>query len=334
MLVPGRTILLLVTVLSAAFLAAAAGNISTRSASIYSTSPENLFMTGSHDFYSYLSRQGYYVILGSPQYIATRSYMHGETLYVILGPDKPFTDTEAAVLASLVREGKIALLVADETGNTRKLLDMLGSIRISNRVLESSVTGRLSYLVPLICMGKVVVSTKVAWLEELPREARVVCWAEPSPGKRYPVAALVRVGRGWVLVVSDSSIFSNFEFEGLRPFLSTRRIVLRLVELINRHYRIHYIVFDNTHYKMGQAIRVSALLRKTIAGAMDVLSGIATWVRSSVAAVAAATVVLPLIMAILVTGLPEKPREQREELVDVEEVLKTIRTVISGNRAK
>ncbi len=334
MLVPGRTTLLMIAVLSAAFLAAAAGNISTRSASIYSTSPENIFMTGTHDFYSYLAQQGYYVALGSPSYIATRSYMHGKTLYVILGPDKPFTDTEAATLASLVREGKIALLVADETGNTRKLLDMLGGIEISDSLLESRVTGKLSYLVPLICMGKVIVSTKVAWLKKLPRGARVVCWAEPSPGKRYPVAALVQVGKGWVLVVSDSSIFSNFEIEGLKPFPSTRRVALGLVKLVDRHYRIHYIVFDNTHYRMSQVVRVSAFLRETIAGAIGVLAGIAAWVKNNVVAVAVATIALPLITAVLVTGLPEKPEERREELVDVKEVLKTIKTIVSRTGSK
>ncbi len=334
MLVPGRTLLLLLVIFSAALVAAATGNIYTRSASIYSTSPENIFMTGSHDFYSLLSQKGYRVILGSPNYVATRYYMYGRTLYIVLGPDKPFTEDEASTLAKLVKDGRIALLVADETGNSNKLVEKITGIRISSDMLESSVTGRLSYIVPLICLGRVIVSTKVAWLENIPPSAKVVCWAEPSPGKRYPVAALVKTGKGVALIVSDSSIFSNFEIEGLRPFLSTRSVALSLVELVAKNYPVHYIVFDNTHYITGRVVEVSAFLRASISGVIDVLTSLSSWIKSRIHAILLAVIAAPLLASILVVGLPEKQREEHREIVNVDEVIETIRTIVEGRRSK
>ncbi len=190
-------------------------------------------------------------------------------VYLVIGPDRPFTRAEALAIAGAVEEGARALL-ADETGNIDPVLEALGLPVLGGLVYnESSRGGGWEWTVSIHCSGLegVYYSTRVARVEQGP--GTVVCRA----GDGSPVAVQYRVGEGTVLVVGDSTLFANFLYEeGYGPLPPTRPIAWFL---FNAVYEPGYrVVWDNEHYGRTGARIGTAPLTGMAAVAVDALSSL------------------------------------------------------------
>lgn len=220
------------------FVAGASISVETRNYPWLSTSPNNPGEGGSYWFYKDLSTRAN-VILGGPH---TLEKTRGARLYLVIGPDKPFTDTEAELIARSVEEGNLTLLVADETSNSRSLLEALGLNVLGETVYNETVHGGgWEWVVKLTCLNQTIYTTKAVRVRETPG-SRVIC----RYGDGTPAAASYKVGNGTVIVVGDSSIFANFLYRGDYKLLPpSRNVVLMIVGEAGLN---GLVIFDNTHY--------------------------------------------------------------------------------------
>ncbi|BES80460.1 DUF4350 domain-containing protein [Pyrodictium abyssi] len=206
-----------------------------------SASPLNQAPLGSSTLAGLLAGHGYRVALGGVDTVAALA-KETRVVYIVVGPDKPFTEDEASVLGRLVRIGKVSLLLADELGVVNSLAGALGT----GRVAGGMPTADGSPVVELECMGRRLLSTKVSQVVGAGPEARVLC---TGPGGE-PVAVLTRHGDGLVLLVADSSMFTNILLGGAPPFAPTAGTVLDLVgELAGPGTAV---VLDTAHYSYAE----------------------------------------------------------------------------------
>jgi hypothetical protein len=331
--IPGRTTLLLISILSALYLAVATSNIYTYRGSVYSTSPDNIYLTGTSDFYSMLARMGLRVSLGSPFDLVSLSSSHNRILYVVVGPEKPFSDEGIDAIAQIVRSGKAVLLVADEVGVSNNLLENIVGVRVSGKMLRSNITSS-GYIVPILCLNNVILSTKVSWITGLSHNTSVFCWAEPRPGKRLPVGAITRAGNGYAIVISDSSIFSNFEMNGLEPFIPTKKIVAKLVREIINKYGIDYVIVDDEHYNKNAVLSLSAGARKALAAFASISNALSSFTKENIIAEIIALFLLPLILSIAFAGIPPRTRNEEKPVITLDELSRELSKALSRHKSR
>jgi hypothetical protein len=307
------TLLLLIAGLL--LLAVAGSVVETRVAYVLSTSPENDFVTGSSSFYTTLVKKGYHIILSSPASLPDISSKSKCVVYMLIGPDKPLSPTEAELIANLYREGKISILVADETGAANVLLEKLHAAVVGGFVTAPPRLTGEALIVPVRCGSMVVVSSKVAALVGV-GNGRIVCRAYNGYGW-VPIAALYVSPKGSkLLVIGDSSIFANFEFNGLYGFPQTKSLALSLVNLVAGPNCI--IVFDNSHY-LQVRLKLGHLALLTGRLLIAIPQGIVVAMLSQSPIIAfVLTFIASLIIAIYSLGIPWTPKPFRSELEEYE----------------
>jgi len=212
----------------------------TYAVSAVSPSPLNPLPGGTQLFYHDLSQQKT-VVLGGPE---TLGEVDGTILYLVIGVEKPFSRAESRLIAKAVETGRVRVLVADETGNTRLLLEELRAGEIDGIVVNRSAEGEWAYVVPLTCGGVSGVSTLVARVAGAGGEVYCTSMGE-TVGIVYP-------DRG-VMVVGDSSVFANYLYGGEYPYLpSTRSLAWTIMEAAGLE-KVDVVVWDNAHYDYKEA---------------------------------------------------------------------------------
>ena len=324
--------LILLLLLAGLLLLAAAGSaVETRIAYVLSTSPENSFVTGSSSFYTALVKQGYHATLASPRTLKDLAERLDCTVYMLIGPDKPLEPSEAELIANLYREGKISILVADETGAANILLTKLHAATIGSLVLAPAKLTGSSLITPIYCGSTVTVSSKVVALTNIDG-GRVVCTA--YNGREWiPIAALYTNSKGAkLLVIGDSSIFANFEFDGLYGFPKTDRLALKLVSLIAKPGCT--IVYDNSHYLTAR-IRFGrlALFTSRLLLAAPQATALAILSQKPLAALALAFTAA-LTTALYLLGAPWTPKPLHSEVEEYEkntqELIEELEAMLAG----
>ncbi len=293
-----------------ALLALAGSTVEARIAYILSTSPLNDFVTGTSSFYHELQKAGYHVVLASPKDLPSLAGTSRCLVYMLIGPDKPLEDSEAKLVAKLYREGKLSIIVADETGAANNLLSMLNAPVVGGYVTAPPRLTGNPYIVPIRCTGTVALSSKVAALANT-GGGRLVCWS--YNGRAWlPLAVMVEGRHGKLLVIGDSSIFANFEFNGLYGFPPTKTIALKLVRLVAGQGCT--IALDNAHYlaaklELGRvALLTGKLLLALPPATVDVILS-----KQPLIALAA-TLAAAVLAAVYLVGTPSRPEPPRSDV--------------------
>ena len=240
MLRPGRRGALLALVWLLVFALAGAGvEGEVLQASYYSPSPLNPAFAGTSSFYAALQAK-YRVQLGTPEDAARLAEAGSRVAYILVGPEAPVAPVEAARLAEAYSSGNLRVLVADETGLSNTLLEALEAPRIDGRVPGVGRGGGWELVAALDCPGATLYAGIVARVEG---PGRVLCRAQDGS----PVA----VEHGGVVVVGDSTLFSNLLFDQQVPWLpGSRGVAMALAEEAIGDSRI--VVYDNAHYQYAR----------------------------------------------------------------------------------
>ncbi|MCE4625881.1 MAG: hypothetical protein F7C35_08505 [Desulfurococcales archaeon] len=287
----------------------AAGGIGERyyTTSLLSSSPLNRGPGGTSTFFSTIKGM-YNVELGNVSSIGGE-----KSLFIIIGPDVPFTPEEAGRIADLVKRGSIDLLLADETNLTSKILEELGLNPFGPMVLNSS-NPISPYIVGIKCGNTSALTTKAA-VAPLRGDGKVLC----KYANGEPAAILYEVNGSRVVIVGDSSIFANYEFdEGVLGSPATRRIALFLVEeaMSSKDERV---IMEVSHYLYNESLNPATVPARILdqllesAGKLRVKASTAR-PEHLIAAMLAVSLPFPLIL--LTPSRRPTPRD--EEMIEVE----------------
>lgn len=214
-----------------------------------STSPSNPSVYGASEFYE-AARESYGAMLirSIEELDGLAADRGGSIVYVVIAPDKPFTYEEYQVLSRLASQGRLKMLVMDETIVSNWLLERMAGVRISGEELvRPGASGGWQYIVEVDCgpLG--------AGLASKPSFIEVDGGGEPlctSRGLEEDRVLAVKVERGGfnALVVADSSMCANFMLDP-PPWLGdgNRSLCLGLLSLLVEPGDV--VVFDDAHYK-------------------------------------------------------------------------------------
>ncbi len=221
-----------------------AGSSLTREARLYpwlSPSPYNPGLGGLTEYVESLKHR-YRVYLGTPLKVG----FEGKASYLIIGPDIPFTKSESARIAGLVRSGRLNLLVADETTTTQTLLKALGLPGLDGTILNESISGGgWEFIVSIRCNDQTAYASKAVRVPQ-GMGGRVIC----RYGDGSPAAVLYNINGSRVLVVGDSSIFANYLYLGYGALTPTKNIDRYLTSIVAGNTRI--LIVDDSHYTYTQ----------------------------------------------------------------------------------
>ncbi len=232
---------------------------------LYSTSPRNPFLTGTSAFYEELEKRGYRVSFGR----------YRGDLYVVIGPDKTLPQDDVKFIVERFRQGRLSILVADETGIMNGLLVELAGIKISGKYLRwPRGDGVSSLIVPISCLGRIVFSTKVSYIVNIPEDARILCSFKSREGVEYPVAVLVERGSSKLLVVADSSIFANFLYRGYRGLGPSKWIALSLFSHVASPR--HKILFEDRLYEESIVVKFASIGFEIVEFTTRILGGLSS----------------------------------------------------------
>ena len=183
----------------------------------------------------------YNVVLGNA---STLERLEEKATYMVIGPDTPFNDYEIETIVKLVREGRLNLLVADETSNTRRLLESLGLPSMYGTVYNETVRGGgWEFMVRITCNGY------KAWASMAVRVPRGPGGEEVCSYKNEgPAAVLYNINGSKVLIAGDSSIFANYLYNGYDGLEPSRNVALFLARLVADDSRGEPVIVDNSHY--------------------------------------------------------------------------------------
>lgn len=242
MIRPGKRGLLLALIwLLTAALAGAGVEREVLQASYYSPSPLNPAFAGTSSFYAALKTE-YRVVLGGPEDAARLAAEGVRVAYILVGPEEPVSPAEAGALVEAYNTGNLRVLVADETGLSNTLLEALGAPRIDGRVPGVGSSGGWELVASLECPWGTLYSGIVARVEG---SGRTLCRAHDGS----PVA----VEKDRVVVVGDSTMFSNVLFDSMVSWLpGSREVALGLAREAIGDSRI--IVYDNVHYSYTRRV--------------------------------------------------------------------------------
>ncbi|GEM_PF-6830117 len=279
---------------------------------IYSTSPRNPFLTGTSTFYKELENRGYEVSFGR----------YRGDLYVVLGPDKALPPDDRKYIVDRFRQGKLSILVADETGILNSLLVELAGVKISGKYLRWPHGGSYELIVPINCLGKILFSTKVSYVVGVPRDARVLCTFEDSEGVEYPVAVLIERKRNRLLVVADSSIFANFLYRGYRGLGPSKWAALSLFSHVASPN--HKIVFEDKLYEESVIAKFAGVGFEVVGFVAHILGGLSLkFSEISISKWVILSSSTSVIVSIYLLGLP--PRRPAKEKVLEKYTVKLVR---------
>ncbi|GBF08954.1 hypothetical protein apy_06790 [Aeropyrum pernix] len=214
-----------------------------------STSPSNPSVFGASGFYE-AAREAYGAVLvrsiGELEELAVEG--GASIVYVVIAPDKPFTYEEYLVLSSLASQGRLKILVMDETIVSNWLLERLVGARVSGEELVvPGASGGWQYIVDVDCgpLGRGLAS-KPSFIEEA-AGGDTICTADIA-GEERVLAVKIERGGFKALVVADSSMCANFMLDP-PPWLGggNKGLCLGLLGLLVEPGDI--VVFDDAHYK-------------------------------------------------------------------------------------
>ncbi|MCE4603964.1 MAG: hypothetical protein F7B20_03240 [Aeropyrum sp.] len=211
--------------------------------SYLATAPNNPGVYGTSTFFEEAAKRWGATLAGSVDELRSIS---GVVVYVVIGPDRPFTLEEGQVLESLAREGRLKLVVMDETIVSNWLSERFLATRVSGEEVASleSPPG-WQYILEVDCPGiGSGLASKPSYIESTAGE--VVCWVDTGESI-YPLAALIR-GPVPGLVVADSSLCANF-MATPQPWSGEGNLELcaSLLSLLVEEEDV--VVFDASHYK-------------------------------------------------------------------------------------
>ncbi len=304
---PSRLTLLL----AAAWLAVAASlgyafDAEVTGASPLSTSPLNNGFAGTSSFYADLSGR-YRVVLGDVHEAVSLAEEGYRVALVIVGPEKPFTRGEAEAVRELVEVYGGSILVGDETGFTRPLLEAVGGPVPEGRIIVEERSGGWEYMVTIECPWGSALTGLVARIDG----GEPVCTARETGNT-------VAARAGTIVVVGDSSIFSNYLYNGEVPGLgATRELALRLAQEALGDADV--VVYESSHYNYKET-RLGTWMLSRLAGQ---LAGAAAEAASrlqgpgGLVALAVASLPWAVIIATPTVPAPQKPDRVKE----IEEVL-------------
>ncbi len=222
-----------------------------------STSPLNPYPYGIYNFYSDLLEYYDVGFVSTPLDIPLEG---GKILYVVVGPDTPFSTSEAEYLASLLEAGRIDLLVADETNISNSILSILG-FEVDGRIIgRLGVVDDVRFLASVECgtLGSGFIS-KSSFIKSFPPGSEVLCVspfefvAEKDLISSPIIGVKMSLDSGSeIMVLADSSICANFMYssswwneEG------NRGLCMEFIRLLTGEgYRT--ILFDIGHYSGSQ----------------------------------------------------------------------------------
>lgn len=224
-----------------------------------STTPLNPYPYGIYNFYTDLLEDYNVGFVSTPLDISLEG---GKLLYLVIGPDNPFSNSEAEHIARLLEAGRIDLFVADETNISNSILSILG-LEIDGRILSRYGVGdETRYIAEVDCslIGEGFIS-KSSFIKEFPDGSEILCTSpnefvvERELIKFPPIGVRISLDSGSeILVLADSSVCTNFMYssswwneEGNKGLCNG---LLRL--LTEDGYRT--ILFDIGHYSGSQLL--------------------------------------------------------------------------------
>ena len=224
-----------------------------------STSPLNPYPYGIYNFYTDLVEDYDVGFVSTPLDISLEG---GKLLYVVIGPDIPFSESEVNYIARLLESGRIDLLVADETNISNSILSAIG-LEVDGRIIgRLGIVDEVRFLARVDCgtLGEGFIS-KSSFLKEYPGDSEVLCispydfTADREILSSPPIGIKVSLDSGSdILVLADSSICANFMYssswwneEG------NKDLCIGFIQLLTDDgYRT--ILFDIGHYSGSQLL--------------------------------------------------------------------------------
>ena len=183
--------------------------------SIYSTSPKNPSPYGTSKLYAEASKRWKTVIIDD---VGRLEAYNDRIVYIVIGPDKPFTSKEISVIKKLASEGRLNILIADETTISGTLVSSMTGARIAPSILTDPGK-RLGYtfIIDIECMdaGRGLAS-RTSYIDSIPINATPICMARGTykAGEievENPAIGIYYRGGGYeAIVIADSSMCANF----------------------------------------------------------------------------------------------------------------------------
>ena len=218
-----------------------------KSYSWLSTSPLNPGPGGTSSFVEDLDKW-YNVVLGNT---STLEGLRVRATYLIIGPDTPLNDNEIEIIVKLVKAGRLNLLIADETANTRRLLRALGLPPMDGTVYNESVKGGgWEFMVKIACEGHEAWASRAVRVPRGPGGEGVCSYKNDGTA-----AVLYNINGSRVLIVGDSSIFANYLYNGYDGLKPSRNVALFLARLAAGDSRSEPVIVDSSHYSYNVKAR-------------------------------------------------------------------------------
>ncbi len=305
---------------------------------VETTSPLNPFPTGSLDFVRLLDSIVHNVYFASETSIGD-IVENERAVYVLIGPDYPPSRPIIEVVKRHYSEGRLDILVADETGLASSLSREVAGVEVTGHLLlRSDASGEYAYIVPIICSnGLVFLSTKVSSVEVVePMEGyryNVLCWFTNGQN-RVPVAILAENSRGSrILVIGDSSIFANFMIRGMYGFPSTRNTALLIVKEVFPESKT--FIVEDTVYKKYAVLRANRFTARLLDMTLYAAYSLGSLLSETPIRLLTVLALVPPLAALKILGLPQ--RRKRREVFRYEEeayLRKVIDAVAKGSQTK
>jgi hypothetical protein len=148
---------------------------------------------------------------------------------LIIGPSLPYTKEEAAAISGFVRAGGL-VVVADDFGTGNQLLALMNmSSRFNGNLLIDPLYNIKAGPLPLITQVNIpgvhtLAFNYATYLNVTDPDSTILAWSSPfsfadlyhtgsyiqgDPLGPFPVVASIHVGRGRVILISDSSLYIN-----------------------------------------------------------------------------------------------------------------------------
>ncbi len=277
-------------------------------ASISASSPRSVLPYGTSAFYSDL-KAGWHVSTGGV------SEALGADAYLVIAPDETFTPGEVKALRERLARGGFAILVADETEVGADLAQRLAGVRLyRGRAFNAEAPPGSPAIetVAVDCLGERIVTTRITIVEDYPRWMKPICWAldvyVPGRGRlgRAVLAVYGEINGSRVLVVADSTIFTNMLYNGAPAAPPTRRAALRLVEMVAPPGST--VVYDTSHLA---ASRLDWLVSAAILAVEAPQAAVSHLMGTHGAPAALGVAAGSAVAALVALGAPSRPGRPR-----------------------